>query len=287
MGPKKTYNAASKDKTHSEMAKLQIQYNLLLKENNLLRKKQDSLLEDNRLMKVQLENERKTSRDLKNEKTNYYSRRNQLEELFLNCVEETRRDIERRKSVTLARTNNLNSHLHKGSKKHDDSLESAIKNEHFTSSDKRKVLELLLSNENVLLFLYEKLFPRPITTSTLLNQTQPIASGSSAFGSQQQMQDLHFRPKTAVSAAMKQPPARLNTKSQQHLRLSMTGKPIKFRQMSSSNPSGIFNDDATSLPMTAAASSSVVTRSNSNVRHHKTRTGGILNNSSTTMFKRN
>ena len=153
------------------MAKLQIQYNLLLKENNLLRTKSDALTEDNRLMKVQLENERKSSRDLKNEKANFYSRRNQLEELFLNCVEETRKDIERRKAVTLARTNNLNSYLHKGSKKHDDSLESAIKNEHFTSSDKRKVLELLLSNENVLLFLYEKLFPRPITTSTLLNQT--------------------------------------------------------------------------------------------------------------------
>ena len=64
----------------------------------------------------------------------------------------------------------------------------------------------------------------------------------------------------------------------------MTGQPIKFRQMSSTNPSGIFNDDATSLPITAAASTSVVTRSNSNVRHQKTRTGGV---SSTTMFKRN
>ena len=143
----------------------------------MLRARQEALLEDNRLMKVQLENERKNGRDLKTEKTNYYSRRNQLEELFLNCVEETRKDIERRKAVTLARTNNLNTHLHRssaiggGKKSHlpDDSLESAIKNEHFTSSDKRKVLELLLSNENVLLFLYEKLFPRPITTSALLS----------------------------------------------------------------------------------------------------------------------
>ena len=129
----------------------------------MLRDKQGSLTEDNRLMKVQLEMERKNSRELKTEKTNFYSRRNQLEELFLNCVDETRKDIERRKAVTLARNSNFNSSLHKGTKKHDDSLESAIKNEHFTASDKRKVLELLFSNENVLLFLYEKLFPRAVS----------------------------------------------------------------------------------------------------------------------------
>ena len=177
------------------MAKLQIQYNLLLRENNVLRNNQGSMIEDNRLMKVQLENERKASRELKTEKTNFYSRRNQLEELFLNCVEETRKDIERRKAVTLARNSNFSSHLHKGTKKHDESLESAIKNEHFTASDKRKVLELLLSNENVLLFLYEKLFPRPITTSTLLNQTEPAGT---TFG--RTMENLSFRPKTAVSS---------------------------------------------------------------------------------------
>ena len=159
-------------------------------------------------MKVQLENERKTSRDLKNEKTNYYSRRNQLEELFLNCVEETRRDIERRKSVTLARTNNLNSHLHKGpSKKHDDSLESAIKNEHFTSTDKRKVLELLLSNENVLLFLYEKLFPRASATDLMQKVPSQTMTHNSNIPS-----SLGFRPQTA-STVLKMPSNRHNSKS--------------------------------------------------------------------------
>lgn len=231
----------------TEMAKLQIQYNLLLKENNDLREKQEVLIEETRLSKVLLETERKANRELKSEKSNFYSRRNQLEELFLNCVEETRKDINRRRAGTLAQNANLNKSLHKGvGKKHDDSLESAIKNEHFTASDKRKVLELLLSNENVLLFLYEKLFPRAITTSTLLNHAHLTGA------TQNNYTNIGYRPKT--SSSMQRMPARLNTKSQRVLQQSVAGNPIKFRHMSTSSMS----KDGTTIPMTAA------TRTNSN-----------------------
>ena len=43
---------------------------------------------------------------MKTEKANFYSRRNQLEDLFLKGVEETKKDIARRNASSLARKNN-------------------------------------------------------------------------------------------------------------------------------------------------------------------------------------
>lgn len=97
------------------------------------------------------------------EQANYYSKRNQLEELFLECVEQVRRDIHRRKATCIGLHGNLNGTSKK--KKVLEDEEMVIKKEHFTATDKRKVLDMLLSNENVLLFIYEKLFPRAFTTT--------------------------------------------------------------------------------------------------------------------------
>jgi RecJ-like exonuclease len=138
-------------KPHSdEITVYQKAYNELLKENDKLREDMEAKIEEARVQKVMLTQERKQRKDLVTEQTNYYARRNQLEELFLECVEEVRRDISRRKASSIGLHGDLTATLKKAGK------------EHFTATDKRKVLDLLLSNENVLLFLYEKLFPRPI-----------------------------------------------------------------------------------------------------------------------------
>jgi hypothetical protein len=73
-----------------------------------------------------------------------------MEELYLQCVDEVKRDIVRRRGVTMARNGG----------KLDPNESLKIKTQHFTGTDKKNVIDLLLSNENVLLFIYDKLFPR-------------------------------------------------------------------------------------------------------------------------------
>ena len=81
-------------------------------------------------------------------KTDYMLERGELEDFFLACIEEVKREItiRREKSVSLSR-NKSPARL------------TALSLQCFTDSDKRKVMELLLSQEQVLLFLHRSLFP--------------------------------------------------------------------------------------------------------------------------------
>jgi len=73
-----------------------------------------------------------------------------MQELFMACVEAVKSDIKKRCLVTLGLKNNKLPEV-EGCHKLDSKL--------FTDGDKRKVIDRLMSNENVLLFLYDKLFP--------------------------------------------------------------------------------------------------------------------------------
>lgn len=84
-----------------------------------------------RHLKEQIERERCNVRILKATRSNSYTRKSELEEFFLQCIDEARKDLLRRRHLLMNRD----------------------------KSREEKVLEVLLSSEDVLVYLYEKLFP--------------------------------------------------------------------------------------------------------------------------------
>lgn len=78
-----------------------------------------------------------------------FSEKSEMENLFLDCVEEVKKEIGHRRAKSLrSQKFPLKSKLIPNQKL-----------EMFSAADKRKILELLISNEQVLIMLYEKLFP--------------------------------------------------------------------------------------------------------------------------------
>jgi hypothetical protein len=84
-----------------------------------------------RHLKEQIEKERANVRMLRAARSNSYTKKSLLEEFFLRCIDEARKDVVRRRHLTMDREKSQN----------------------------EKVLEVLLSSEDVLVFLYEKIFP--------------------------------------------------------------------------------------------------------------------------------
>jgi hypothetical protein len=112
-------------------------------------------------LRGKLELERKNARWTKTDKVKRVMERNDLEEFFVECVEEVRKDVVRRRTASAGYSVKKNMRKSTSSKmieihKED---EQDPRLDQYTATDKKKVIELLMSNENVLLFLYEKLFP--------------------------------------------------------------------------------------------------------------------------------
>ncbi len=67
----------------------------------------------------------------------------------MTCVNSVKQDISKRQAVNLSFKGKLSQV----------SPAASIDINIFSQADRRKVIDLLLANENVLLFLYEKIFP--------------------------------------------------------------------------------------------------------------------------------
>lgn len=82
-------------------------------------------------LKEGIEKEQYTVRMLQAARATAYSHKSEMEEFFLKCIDEARRELMRKKHITV----------------------------NWQKSDREKVLEAMLNNEDILVCLYEKLFP--------------------------------------------------------------------------------------------------------------------------------
>lgn len=114
----------------------------------------------------QLKAERNSMRQLKSAKSNYLLERGELEEFFLECVENVRKDVLRRRLRVNPATNE-------------------VKLEQFTETDKRRVLELLVADERVLLLVHDRIFPSSRPTQPAFTPSKMLPSRSYSHLSRQ------------------------------------------------------------------------------------------------------
>eukprot|EP00440_Ansanella_granifera_P071411 gb/GFBE01077499.1/.p1 GENE.gb/GFBE01077499.1/~~gb/GFBE01077499.1/.p1 ORF type:complete len:430 (+),score=114.26 gb/GFBE01077499.1/:1-1290(+) len=102
-------------------------------------------------LKESIVREQHTVRMLQAARATSYSQKSELEEFFLKCVDEARKELMRKRHITMGRE----------------------------KSEREKVLEAMLNNEDVLVCLYEKLFPhRTGIARSLGGQAQiPVEDG--------------------------------------------------------------------------------------------------------------
>lgn len=94
-----------------------------------------------------LDNEKKKNKQIAAQTSSMFLAKSDMENLFLECVDEVKKDVNRRK---------IESFVNQKFKRVN---QTAKEGPGFTASDKRKILELLVSKEKVLVLLYEKIFP--------------------------------------------------------------------------------------------------------------------------------
>jgi len=109
-------------------------------------------------LKQQLETEQRLAAKMRSVSDRQFGEPSELETYFLQCVSQVKSEIVERRKVQRAE---LNAGKTRGKKDADGKPPSPplVTIEDFTQTDRRRVVELLLSSEHVLQFLYDKLFP--------------------------------------------------------------------------------------------------------------------------------
>jgi hypothetical protein len=115
-------------------------------------------------LKKQLANEERQLRELQRGRVDYNLDKGEIEDLFLECIEEVKQEIAARRVKSLQFS-------HRSPTRTRRLEEAEVKLEQFTDADKRRVIEQLVSKEEVLSFLYTRLFPDQQDQSPSINQS--------------------------------------------------------------------------------------------------------------------
>lgn len=110
-------------------------------------------------LKQQLETEQRLAAKLRAVSDRQFGEPSELESFFLDCVEHVKRDIGARRKQTSASQSQGKSRTRSDVEGSRVKTPPSVSLDDFTVSDRRKVVDHLLSSEQVLQFLYDKLFP--------------------------------------------------------------------------------------------------------------------------------
>jgi len=143
-------------------------------------------------LKNELKKEKTRSNKIVGEFNKILLDKNKLEKIFIDCVEETRKEIMQRKIKDSLNNKNSNFYTQFNSKKRESfPVLNDIKFENFLSTDKRKLLEMFLSKEEVVNFLRENIFK--------LNNEDSIMNSDKKFFGHNTLSNFNFNSKSKRS----------------------------------------------------------------------------------------
>mmetsp|Transcript_6897 Transcript_6897/g.12192 ORF Transcript_6897/g.12192 Transcript_6897/m.12192 type:complete len:347 (-) Transcript_6897:135-1175(-) len=114
-------------------------------------------------LKLKLVQEQRSSAKMRAVADRQFGEPSELEAFFLDCVDKVKETISHRKKAAMGQGKAKTKGYPEGAPQHVTKLAQPATLDDFTVTDRRKVVELLLSSEQVLQFLYDKLFPQEMS----------------------------------------------------------------------------------------------------------------------------